>query len=119
VNDIPITITVAGTALPARLADTATARDLADRLPLTLTFPDYHGVEKVAALDRPLSLEGAPEGAAPDIGGIAYYAPLNNLVLYYGEVGYWPGIVPVGRFDSGLEAIEAQTDDFEVTIERA
>ena len=49
---------------------------------------------------------------------IAYYSPLNNLVLYYGDVGYWNGIVPIGRFDTGLEAIEAQSDDFEVTIEQ-
>jgi hypothetical protein len=117
-SETPIRMIVGGNVLTAQLVDSPTARDLVARLPVTLTFMDYNGVEKVAPLDEALSLEGAPEGADPDIGDIAYYVPLNNLVLYYGDVSYWPGIVPIGRFDTSLELIEIQTGDFEVTIER-
>ena len=44
----------------------------------------------------------------------------SDLVLYYGDVGYWNGIVRIGRFDSAqLSLIEGQPDGFEVTVEIA
>lgn len=114
-----IKITVSGTVITARLADNATARDLAAQLPLTLTFNDFNQVEKIAALPRPLSRDGVPAGADPDIGDIGYYAPSGDLVFYYGDVGYFTGIVRIGRFDTGMELIERQDDGFQVTIERS
>jgi hypothetical protein len=118
VHETPIKITIADTVVTARLADNATARDLAAQLPLTLTFKDFNQVEKIAALPRPLSTEGVPAGADPDIGDIGYYAPSGDLVFYYGEVGYWNGIVRIGRFDTTMELIKQQDDNFQVTIER-
>lgn len=117
-NETAIRITVGDTVLTARLADNTTAYDLAAQLPLTLAFTDLNGVEKVAELPRRLSVEGAPTGADPDIADIAYYAPYGNLVFYYGEVGYWDGIVRIGRFDTTMELIQHQDDGFQVTIER-
>ena len=105
--------------ITARLADNATARDLAAQLPLTLTFKDFNQVEKIATLPRRLSTDGAPPGAEPDIGDIGYYAPSGDLVFYYGDVGYWNGIVRIGRFDTAMELIEHQDDNFQVTIERS
>jgi hypothetical protein len=41
------------------------------------------------------------------------------LVFYYGDVGYWNGIVRIGRFDTAdLEFIRGQPDGLQVTIER-
>ena len=119
VDETPIKITIADTVITARLADNATARDLAAQLPLTLTFKDFNHVEKVATLPRRLSMDGVPAGADPDIGDIGYYAPSANLVFYYGDVGYWNGIVRIGRFDTTMELIEHQPDNFQVTIERS
>jgi hypothetical protein len=34
------------------------------------------------------------------------YAPSGNLVCYCGDVGYWNGIVRIGRFDTTMELIE-------------
>jgi hypothetical protein len=119
VDETPIKVTIADTVITARLADNATARDLAAQLPLTLAFKDFNHVEKIATLPRRLSTEGAPAGADPDIGDIGYWAPSDNLVFYYGEVGSWNGIVRVGRFDTTMELIERQDDNFQVTIERA
>jgi hypothetical protein len=115
----PLKITIADTVITARLADNATARDLAAQLPLTLAFKDFHQVEKIAKLPRPLSMEGVPAGDDPDIGNIGYYAPSGDLVFYYGDVGYWNGIVRIGRFDTTMELIEQQPDNFQVTIERS
>lgn len=114
----PIKITVGDTVVTARLADNATAHDLADQLPLTLIFKDFNRVEKIAKLPRSLSMDGVPAGDDPDIGDIGYYAPSGDLVFYYGDVGYWNGIVRIGRFDTTMELIESQDHDFQVTIKR-
>ena len=119
VDETPIKITIADTVVTARLADNATARDLATQLPLMLTFKDFNEVEKVATLPRRLSMDGVPAGADPDIGDIGYYAPAGALVFYYGDVGYWDGIVCIGRFDTTMDLIEHQDDNFQVTIERS
>jgi hypothetical protein len=119
VEETPIKITIAATVITARLAANATARDLAAQLPLTLTFKDFNHVEKIAKLPRPLSTNDVPAGADPDIGDIGYYAPSGDLVFYYGDVGYWNGIVRIGRFGTAMELIEHQDDNFQVTIERS
>jgi hypothetical protein len=81
-DGIPIRITVGDTHLTARLHDTATARDLAAQLPLTLSFRDLSGVEKAAPLPRGLSLDGAPQGDDRAAGDIGYWAPDGDLVFY-------------------------------------
>jgi hypothetical protein len=114
----PIRITFGDTELTARLHDNATARDLAAQLPLTLTFRDHNNVEKTAPLSRELSQEGAPEGHDP-AGDIGYWAPDGDLVFYYdSDVPFFNGIVRIGEFDGEMDAIERQSDDFSVTIER-
>ena len=115
----PVRITFGDTVIPARLYDNATARDLVAQLPLTLTFRDHNNVEKTAPLPGELALEGAPEGHDPSAGDIGYWAPDGNLVFYYGDVGFWNGIVRIGEFDGEMDAIERQSDDFSVTIELA
>jgi hypothetical protein len=115
-----IRITVADQTIIAQLADNPTAQDLVGQLPLTLTFRDLNRVEKIAELPRPLTIEGVPPGADPEINDIGYYAPSRDLVFYYGDVGYWNGIVRIGRFNDGdIDLIERQPDGFEVTIELA
>ena len=117
-DETPIRIRLGDAVLTGRLRGNPTAEDLLAQLPLTLTFKDFNGVEKIATLPRPLSLEGAPAAAAPDAGDIAFYAPTNDLVLYYRGIDRWPGIVPIGRFDGPMDRIEQQSAAFEVTIER-
>jgi hypothetical protein len=115
-----IRITVAGQVITAQLADNTTARDLATQLPLTLSIRDFNRVEKVAKLPRPLTMEGVPVGDDPEINDLGYYAPSGDLVFYYGDVGYFSGIVRIGRFSSqDMDVIERQPDGREITIERA
>jgi hypothetical protein len=119
-NGIPIRITFGNPELTARLDDNATARDLSAQLPLTLTFRDHNNVEKTAPLPRELSLDGAPEGHDPTAGDIGYWAPGGDLVFYYdSEAPFFNGIVRIGEFDGDMDAIERQSEDFSVTIERA
>ena len=115
-----IRITVDGLTRTAQLAENPTARDLVDQLPLTLSFRDFNQVEKIAKLPRPLTTKGAPDGSDPDPGDVGYYAPSGDLVLYYGDVGYYRGIIHIGRFNDGdLDVVERQPDGFTVTIDQA
>ena len=119
-NGIPIRVTFGTTELTARLDDNATTRDLSAQLPLTLTYRDHNNVEKTAPLPRELSLDGAPEGHDPAAGEIGYWAPGGDLVFYYdSEAPFFNGIVRIGEFDGDMDAIERQSEDFTVTIERA
>jgi hypothetical protein len=116
---ITIRITVDDQAITAQLADNPTAQDLAAQLPLTLSIRDFNRQEKVAKLPRPLAMEGVPAGDDPEINDLGYYAPSGDLVFYYGDVGYFDGIVRIGRFSGqDMDVIERQPDGREITIER-
>jgi hypothetical protein len=112
-------VIVGDTVLAGRLWDNSTARDLIAQLPLTLTFSDFQSLEKIGRLPQELSTDGVPAGDDPLPGDIGYYAPSSDLVFYYGDVGYFDGIVRIGQFDGSVDAIARQTDDFTVRIERA
>lgn len=112
-------ITVGDQAVTAELNDTPTAQDLARQLPLTITLDDFNNVEKVGELPQPLTMDGVPAGADPEINDIGYYQPSNGLVFYYGDVGYFNGIVRIGRFSGQeMDVIERQPDGREISIER-
>ena len=63
---------------------------------------------------------GAPDGHDPAAGNLGYWAPGGDLVLYDDDrAPYFDGIVRLGEFDGDMEALERQSDDFEIAIERA
>jgi hypothetical protein len=122
IGETRIRVLFGDTVLTARLWDNPTARDLIAQLPLTLTFSDYGRQEKLATLPRRLTTEGVPAGDDPLPGEIGYYAPAGVIVFYYEDIGYFNGIVRLGQFDGGMDAINAlirQTGDFVATIELA
>jgi hypothetical protein len=94
-----IAITVNGLTVRGVLQDSAATASLLAQLPLELSFEDYGGQEKIAALPAPLALDGMPSGGSAEPGTIGYYAPDQALVLYYDTVGYYNGIIPLGTFD--------------------
>jgi hypothetical protein len=113
-----VDITIGEQRFHATLSDSAAARDLLAQLPVTVDMTDHGGVEKTGALPAPLSLDGQPEGADPDVGDLGYYAPGNDLVLYYGDQGYYPGIVILGRLDgTAAQRISAMNGSVTATVE--
>jgi hypothetical protein len=113
-----IRITIGDQRFTATLEDSAAAIDLLAQLPVTVDMTDHGGVEKIGPLPSRLSLDGQPEGADPDVGDLGYYAPGNDLVLYYGDQSYYPGIVVLGRLDGDAAARIAQLDGaVEATVE--
>lgn len=118
-NETQIRVIIGDTVLTGRLWSNATARDLISQLPMTLTFRDFNGVEKIAQLPRNLSMDGVPAGDDPFPLDIGYYAPSGDVVFYYGDVGYFTGIVRIGQFDGNIDAITSQAGDFTARIELA
>lgn len=117
---VPVTLIIGDRRYAATLSDNPTARDLLTLVPLTLSFRDYNRVEKIAPLPRRLTVDGVPAGADPEVGDLGYYAPDGVLVLYYGEVGYFPGIVRLGTLaPDALPDIVLLPDGASVTITRA
>jgi hypothetical protein len=114
-----IWLVVGGQSKSVRLLDVPTARDLADLLPLSLTFRDLNGVEKIAPLPSALTMDGVPAGDDPEIGDLGYYAPSGDLVLYYGDVGYWTGIVRLGRIEGDLAMIRDLPDGAQLTVQHS
>ncbi|MFJ6156711.1 cyclophilin-like fold protein [Pseudarthrobacter sp. NPDC092184] len=110
-DNAPVTIDIDGETVTGTLSGNATARSLIAQLPLTLSFRDYGGQEKIAELPEALSLDGVPAGDSAEPLTIGYYAPDQALVLFYEHVGYSRGIVRIGSFDD-LEAIRDRTSGF-------
>lgn len=103
--------------LSAVLNDTPAARELLGQLPLRLRFTDFNAVEKLARLPQPLSMTGMPAGDDPEPGDVGFYAPTGDLVLYYRDVGYWPGIARLGRLSRSAEAfLRDQHEDFDAVV---
>lgn len=105
--------------LDAHLDDNPAARSLLDQIPVTITVDDFGGQEKIGSPPRPLTMEQMPEGADPDVGTIGYYAPSDGVVLYYADVGYYPGIAVLGQVDGSVDALVDLPDGTPVTIDRA
>jgi hypothetical protein len=118
-GETAIRVIIGDTVLTGRLWDNAPARDLIPQLPLTLPFSDFNRLEKIATLPRKLPTQGMPAGDDPLPRDIGYYAPWGNLVFYYGDVGYFIGVVRIGQFDGPVDAIEGQTCDFTARVELA
>ena len=100
-----IRLDVEGTVITATLDDNATARDFVSLLPLTLTLQDYAATEKIGDLPRKLSTAGARAGSKPSSGAITYYSPWGNLALFHKSAAYASGLVRLGKFDSGVDAL--------------
>lgn len=114
-----IQLTIGDQSFTVNLYDNPTANDLYEQLPLTLSVNDYAGWdEKVIRLDEKLSMQDAPDGDEPLYPEVGYYEPGNWIALYYGEIGYWSGKVPLGRIDATIDELEVLPDSETIEIIR-
>jgi hypothetical protein len=113
-----IRLDINGRTATATLNDTPTARDFASLLPLTLDMQDLFGREKPGPLPRPLA---AGEGQSTyEVGDLGYWDPSHDLAIFYADDAQRipsPGIVIIGRIDTGLDLIADAGDSFQLTIE--
>jgi hypothetical protein len=100
-----ISIKLRAKVITASLTDSATSRDFVSLLPMTIEIEDYAATEKIGYLPRKLSTVGAPAGTEPATGDVTYYAPWGNLALFHKDFRYSSGLIPLGKIESGLEAV--------------
>ncbi len=104
----------------ATLDDTAPARDFATMLPVTTSMHDLLGREKPGRLPRQLDVGGATREYRYEVGEIAYWAPGNDIAIFYADDGQsipQPGLVRLGAIDTGLDVIAATGENFQMTIQ--
>ena len=100
------------------MVDNKTTQDFVSLLPLTLTMNDLFRREKFAHLPRAISKEGKRTHTY-EVGDIAYWRPGPDVAIYYRNDGQRipePGIVVLGRIESGVEALD-RPGSMNVTIE--
>ena len=104
--------------ITATMINSNTTRDFISLLPLSLTMNDLFRREKYAHLTQALSTEGA-RAHAYEVGKIVYWSPGPDLAIYYRQDGERipnPGIIVIGKIDSGVEALNG-AGSVKVTIE--
>lgn len=96
--------------------DNAAVRDFVSMLPLTLTFEEYAGEEKISYLPRKLDHEGSP-GSALERGDLLYFVPWGNIGFWYSREGNPPSdqTIHLGTYDATLEQLE-QLEGERVTV---
>lgn len=110
-----IRITVGDTAITATMYNNAVAEDFLSLLPLSLHLTDYAAKEKVSDLPKRLNISDAPAGYKP-VGDITYYSPWGNLAIFYKGFSYAACLVPLGKIDTGVDALN-HTGTINVTME--
>jgi len=117
-NTMKIRITLNGKAVTATLIDSETTRDFISLLPLTLTMNDLFGREKFGHLPRAIS-EGEKRTRTYESGDVIYWSPGPDVAMFYRHDGQSipsPGIIVMGKIDSGVEALDVP-GSVKVTIE--
>jgi hypothetical protein len=87
--------------------DTPATRDFLSMLPLTLSFEEFNGREKIAYLPRALDI-GTTPGSDPEDGDLIYYVPWGNLGFYYNTagVGFSDDVLRIGTFNASIGQLE-------------
>lgn len=111
-----IRIQIADKEIIATLNDSPTARDSLAILPLNVSLNDFNNTEKICELPKRLSTDGGTNGYQPVSGDITYYAPWGNLAIFYQDFKFSPGLISLGKIDSGIERL---TSPVTAVIERA
>jgi hypothetical protein len=117
-NTMKISLKVKDKVMSATLIDSETTRDFISLLPLTLTMNDLFRREKFAHLPRAISTKGKRTHTY-EVGQLIYWSPGPDLAIYYRHDGQEipdPGIIVIGKIDSGVEALDLP-GSVKVTIE--
>ena len=67
------------------------------RLPVTLSFKDFSGMEKIAYFDKRLDETGQKVGCHPLAGDLCVYQPWGNLSIFYVDFKDDRNLIPIGR----------------------
>ena len=115
-TDVKIRLSFGDHVMTATIYDNPSARDFASMLPLDLKIEDFGSNEKIAYLPRKLTVEGSNPFSNERPYDLCYYMPWGNLAMFYADYKH-PGLVRLGRFDDGYEALHVP-GEFPLRIER-
>lgn len=82
--------------------DSMAVRSLYKQMPLTVHVENYGSNEKIFYCPEKLEIGDTPLTKGGEAGGLAYFAPWGNVVMYYGSFGPYSGLYELGKavFDS-------------------
>ncbi|MFE3894135.1 MULTISPECIES: cyclophilin-like fold protein [unclassified Priestia] len=102
-----------------RMYDNPASKDFLAQLPLTVTFEDYIGKEKVSILQKRLSIDDVQAEDLSKKGDFAYYGPWGNVAIFYkGLEDATNDLIILGQIESGKENVENVDGDFTGRIEK-
>lgn len=114
-RDMLITVTDGTHTVVFALNETPAAKSLYDQLPLEIEVSNYGGNEKIFYPPEELDCTDAVEGSGL-AGGLAYFSPWGNVVMYYGPYGQYPGLYMLGEAVSGTEQIAQLSGKLQITV---
>ena len=119
ISDTRIKLTFNDKEVLVRMYDNPVSKDFLAQLPLTVTFEDYIGKEKISILQKRLSADDVQAGDLSKKGDFAYYAPWGNVAIFYkGFEDATNDLIILGQIESGKENVENIHGDFTVTIKK-
>lgn len=99
-----------------QLGGGSAAKSLYEQLPLTLDVENYGSNEKIFYPPEKLDTSDVMEGDCPS-GTLAYFSPWDNVVMYYGPFGAYPGLYILGEAVEGAENIKNLSGTITITAE--
>lgn len=101
------TITVGSENFSVIYQDNPTVRSLIEQMPFMVELEDYANLEKIFYPDPALSTKNAPDGAEAIKGDVMYYAPWDDVAIFYKDFKYAKGLIPLGHIQQIDDLIEA------------
>ena len=96
------------------LNDSPAAASLLAQLPLTVETEPYGSNEITFQPPAELDVTDGVEGGGT-AGMLGYFAPWNNVVMYYGDFGAYPGLYILGEAVEGAELIREVSGEITVS----
>lgn len=110
-----------GNAFLIVLDDNVAAREFYAMLPLEFEMSDYVGKEKIAHLDKRLSLENM-QGYEPQIGDFFYFSPWGNIGIFYEKQPPYTGLIKLGVIkepkEDLIKRLRDKKQNFKAIIEK-
>ena len=111
-----LVVTAGDKRIVVTLNDTKAAADLLAQLPLTVTVEPYSDNEITFHPARELDTSDGITGGGT-AGMLGYFAPWNNVVLYYGDFEAYPGLYILGEVTEGEEYISELSGEVQLLAE--
>lgn len=96
------------------LNESPAAQSLYDQLPLSVDVQNYGSNEKIFYPPEKLNTSDPIPAEGPS-GGLAYFSPWGNVVMYYSSYGPYNGLYQLGQAVAGAEWIETLSGTLQVT----